>query len=172
MARPSSRKLLMPDPPAHSANHYPSYDSQPKLPASPSPSFYYGHHQRHHPGPRHTHYFVPKPQVPPYQAFSFPAIFNDVPDDIPTIGKSFNANNSGRRIRTVEANCSISEVPGYTKTVTGNIGDNANLTSRSSPKVEKLGEELKQDLLECIRASYLTPRSEDCNSQKLNFINL
>ena len=166
MTRPSS--ILMSDPPANSANNFPSFDSQLDSPGSPPPSFYYGHH----PGFVDTRSYIQNPRVPPYQAFGFPAIFNDIPDDVPTIGKSFNANNSGRRIRTVEANCSISEVPQYTKTVTGNIADNRNLTSGTRPRVRRLGEELKQDLLECIRATYLTPRSEDCNSQKHHFINL
>ena len=183
----------MPDPPAHSANHYHSYDSQPKSPASPPPSFYYGHHPRHHhghhnSGPMHTHYFTPQPQVPPYQDFSFPAIFNDVPDDIPQIGKNIYGNNSGRRIRTVNPNdSSISSssqssnpicsppgvpVPSYEIQPEDNVAGDVLLNPTFDPKLNKVKEQLKKNVLECIRPAYLTPRLYDCKIAQNEFINL
>jgi hypothetical protein len=56
---------------------------------TPPPSPFVPHHHGHH-NHGHTHYFnQPKPYDSPYEQFSYPDIFNNIPSDIPKIGKSF-----------------------------------------------------------------------------------
>lgn len=61
---------------------------------APSHGHHHGHHHSpYYPGPPapnpHTHYHIPVPQVPAYEPFSFPQMFENNGDPDVTIGKAF-----------------------------------------------------------------------------------
>jgi hypothetical protein len=122
----------MPAPPAihlphydhdHDHDHY-HHNHNPYLPRRPSIV----------PSGLHTHYFNPVPQPPPYEPFSFPMIFNDIPEDVPSIGKAFpNSSSSSRLI------CSLTDFPDYEKeNMSINLDDDQSIAQNSPPTVGKI----------------------------------
>jgi len=123
----------MPAPPAvhlphHDHDHDHNHNHNPYLPRRPSIV----------PSGLHTHYFNPVPQPPAYEPFSFPMIFNDIPEDIPSIGKVFPNTPSSPRLT-----CSLTDFPDYEKDdISINIDDDQGivLNGNSPPTVGKIND--------------------------------
>jgi hypothetical protein len=99
------------------------------------------HHHHHHPHNHavmipsglHTHYFKPVDKPPsPYsdKPFDFPMIFDNPPDSIPSIGKSF-----PNKISKLQFTCSLTDFPDYQKGPQNIIITDDEVINKNSPPV-------------------------------------